>query len=230
MSILGAVLTAVSRCLERRKAMIQKENSISDTIVVRSRTEPMGWSDAEAFFWKEEACFPGRHTRWEVFSRRDNGQKVKKTDKHWKIWSIFLGGKPGIDGFLISSKILQVEKGTDSCLEGSGSWTRQVELVWRHFRGLSLCVFRSGLELNLLEETSEVEELHLKLPPLFDVHDLRCLSVWEGDSELGAAFLRFPTRVPKIGWARIQHCVKHLWYVEQLCMCAFFAVYHLLLR
>ena len=50
-----------------------------------------------------------------------------------------------------------------------------------------------------MEETSEVEELHLKLPPLFDVHDLRCLSVWEGDSELGAAFLRFPTRVPKIG-------------------------------
>ena len=75
-----------------------------------------------------------------------------------------------------------------------------------------------------------MEELHLKLPPLLDVHDLRCLSVWEGDSELGAAFLRFPTRVPKIGWARIQDCDNHLWYVQQLCMCAFFAVYHLLLR
>ena len=54
---------AVSRSLERRKAMIQKENSFSDTIVVRSKTEPVGWSSAEAFFWKEEACFPGRHTR-----------------------------------------------------------------------------------------------------------------------------------------------------------------------
>jgi len=118
--------------------MIQKENSISDTIVVRSRTEPVGWSDAEAFFWKEEACFPGRHTRWRK-------------------------------GPIPALKDLEVERD------------------------------RSGLELNLLEETSEVEELHLKLPPLFDVHDLRCLSVWEGDSELGAAFLRFPTRVPKIG-------------------------------
>lgn len=49
--------------LGSRKAMIQKENSFSDTIVVRSKTEPVGWSDAEAFFWKEEACFPGRHTR-----------------------------------------------------------------------------------------------------------------------------------------------------------------------
>jgi len=110
----------------------------SDTIVVRSRTEPVGWSDAEAFFWKEEACFPGRHTRWRK-------------------------------GPIPALKDLEVERD------------------------------RSGLELNLLEETSEVEELHLKLPPLFDVHDLRCLSVWEGDSELGAAFLRFPTRVPKIG-------------------------------
>ena len=36
---------------------------ISDTIVVRSRSEPVGWADAEAFFWREEACFPGRHTR-----------------------------------------------------------------------------------------------------------------------------------------------------------------------
>ena len=75
---------AVSRCLERRKAMIQKENSFSDTIVVRSKTEPVGWSSAEAFFWKEEACFPGRHTRWEVFSRRDKGQEANKTDKYWK--------------------------------------------------------------------------------------------------------------------------------------------------
>ena len=37
---------------------------ISDTIVVRSKSEPVGWADAEAFFWREEACFPGRHTRW----------------------------------------------------------------------------------------------------------------------------------------------------------------------
>jgi len=110
----------------------------SDTIVVRSKTEPVGWSSAEAFFWKEEACFPGRHTRWRK------------------------GPIPALND-------LEIERD------------------------------RSGLELNLLEETSEVEELHLKLPPLFDVHDLRCLSVWEGDSELGAAFLRFPTRVPKIG-------------------------------
>ena len=39
------------------------KNSISDTIVVRSKEEPVGWAEAEAFFWREEACFPGRHTR-----------------------------------------------------------------------------------------------------------------------------------------------------------------------
>ena len=39
------------------------KKSISDTIVVRSKEEPVGWAEAEAFFWREEACFPGRHTR-----------------------------------------------------------------------------------------------------------------------------------------------------------------------
>jgi len=110
----------------------------SDTIVVRSKAEPVGWADAEAFFWREEACFPGRNTRW------------KK-------------------GPIPALKDLEMERD------------------------------RSGLELNLVEEAEEVEELHLKLPPRLSVQELRCLSVWEGDSELGAAFLRFPTRVPKIG-------------------------------
>ena len=36
-----------------------------------------------------------------------------------------------------------------------------------------------------MEEAEEVEELHLKLPPRLSVQELRCLSVWEGDSELG---------------------------------------------
>ena len=69
-------------------------------------------------------------------------------------------------------------------------------LIFEHIHSPSP---RSGLELNLVEEAEEVEELHLKLPPRLSVQELRCLSVWEGDSELGAAFLRFPTRVPKIG-------------------------------
>ena len=119
----------------------------------------------------------------------------KKTDfLEYSMW--FQKGKVGIPVTLFHFK---VEKRTYSCTERSWSRTGQVALV------LSIMSFslspRSGLQLNLVEEAEEVEELHLKLPPRLSVQELRCLSVWEGDSELGAAFLRFPTRVPKIGWA-----------------------------
>ena len=50
--------------INRTQRKLQIIILISDTIVVRSKSEPVGWADAEAFFWREEACFPGRHTRW----------------------------------------------------------------------------------------------------------------------------------------------------------------------
>ena len=89
---------------------------------------------------------------------------------------------------------------------------------WLSFEHIHSLSPRSGLQLNLVEEAEEVEELHLKLPPPLSVQELRCLSVWEGDSELGAAFLRFPTRVPKIGWtlelqSSCSCCINYLWYI-----------------
>jgi len=77
---------------------------------------------------------------------------------------------------------------------------------WRNNQSEQECfhgrTFRPGFNLNLLFDVfpeSDIEELEIELPSSMSIKDVSCVSVWEGDTELGAAFLRFPDKDTKDG-------------------------------
>eukprot|EP00090_Calanus_glacialis_P001598 TRINITY_DN11160_c0_g1_i6.p1 TRINITY_DN11160_c0_g1~~TRINITY_DN11160_c0_g1_i6.p1 ORF type:complete len:197 (-),score=60.21 TRINITY_DN11160_c0_g1_i6:99-689(-) len=92
-----------------------------DTIVIRSSMEESRWINTEAFFWREESCFP----------RLD---------------------------------------------------------------------YQADLDYNDVEGGEErLEEKRMVLPGSLTVEDVRCMSVWDGNREVGYAHLAWAKRTPKNG-------------------------------
>jgi len=80
------------------------------------------------------------------------------------------------------------------------SWSNTETFFWREKSCFPSLEYKVDLEFNDLEtEEENFEEEKMVLPATLSVEDIRCMSVWTGDTEVGSAHLSWPRRTPKAG-------------------------------
>merc|ERR1712002_543991 len=80
------------------------------------------------------------------------------------------------------------------------TWSNAETFFWREETCFPSLEYKVDLEFNDLEtEDDNFEEERLVLPGTLTVEDIRCMSVWSGDTEVGFAHLAWPRRTPKDG-------------------------------
>ena len=80
--------------------------------------------------------------------------------------------------------------------QDTGYWDNREVFFWREESCFPWLDYNENLieDTKKLDERSELfsEEVMFGLPPGLTVQDTKCLSVWRGDTEIGAAHLRWP--------------------------------------
>jgi len=80
------------------------------------------------------------------------------------------------------------------------TWSNAETFFWREETCFPFLEYKVDLEFNDLEtEDDNFEEERMVLPGTLTVEDIRCMSVWSGDTEVGYAHLAWPRRTPKDG-------------------------------
>merc|ERR1711892_921672 len=86
-------------------------------------------------------------------------------------------------------------------------WINTETFFWRDETCFPLLEYQVDLDYNDVEADEEsFDEISLVLPGTLSLEDIRCLSVWDGDTEVGSAFLAWTGGLLRLGRGGDQLC------------------------
>jgi len=79
-------------------------------------------------------------------------------------------------------------------------WNNVEAFFWREESCFPWLEYKVELDYNDVDEDDEsFEETRMLLPGTLTVEDIRCMSIWSLDTEVGYTHLAWPRRLPKAG-------------------------------